>query len=70
MLNRNLSKENLKLFACNSEFMQDFFTRVMGIVNQIRFYRGYLRDQSIVEFFSRSLPTKFDGYWRNENLTL
>jgi len=40
--------------------MQYFFTRVMGLVNQIRSYGEDLKDQKNVEKKLRILPTKFD----------
>jgi hypothetical protein len=42
----------------NLESMQDFFTRVMGIVNQIRSHREDLTNQKIVINNLRSLPDK------------
>jgi len=41
--------------------MQDFFTRVMGIVNQIISYGEDLTDWKIVENVLRSLLSKFDA---------
>jgi hypothetical protein len=41
--------------------MQVFFTRVMGILNQLSSYGEDLRDQEIVEKVLRSLIEKFDG---------
>ena len=45
----------------NSETIQDFLTRVMGIVNETRSYGEDLKDQKIVEKILRSFPAKFDG---------
>lgn len=45
----------------NSEFIQYFLTRVMGIVNEIRSYGEDLKDKKIVEKILKSLPAKFDG---------
>ena len=44
----------------NSESIQDFLARVMGIVNEIRSYGEDLKDQKIVEKILESLPTKFN----------
>jgi hypothetical protein len=43
-----------------SENVDQFMTRVMGIVNQIRLTGESIPDQRIVEKFLRSLPTKFE----------
>jgi hypothetical protein len=58
---QSLRREFETLCMQNSESMQDFFTRVMGIVNQIRSYGEDLTDQKIVEKILRSLPAKFDA---------
>jgi chromosome condensin MukBEF MukE localization factor len=43
-----------------SENIDQFMTRVMGIVNQIRFTGEDIPDQRIVEKVRRSLPKKFE----------
>jgi hypothetical protein len=43
-----------------SENVDQFMTRVMGIVNQIRFIGETITDQCIVEKVLRSLPKKFE----------
>jgi transposase InsO family protein len=43
-----------------SENVDQFMTRVMGIVNQIRLTGEAITDQHIVEKFLRSLPRKFE----------
>jgi hypothetical protein len=43
-----------------SENVDQFMTRVMGIVNQIRLIGGDIPDQRIFEKFLRSLLKKFD----------
>jgi hypothetical protein len=43
-----------------SETVDQFMTRVMGIVNQIRLIGETITDQRIVEKILRSLPKKFE----------
>jgi len=43
-----------------NESIQVFFTKVSGIVNQIRSYGDTIPDKKIVEKTLRSLPSKFD----------
>ena len=43
-----------------SENVDQFMTRVMGIVNQIRLTGETITDQCIVEKILRSLPKKFE----------
>ena len=43
-----------------NESVQTFFSRVAGIVNQIRSYGDTLTDKRIVEKVLRSLPPKFE----------
>ena len=45
----------------NSESIQDFLTRVMGIVNEITSYGEDSKYQKIVEKILRILPAKFDA---------
>jgi len=40
--------------------MNDFFTRTISLVNQIRTDGDTLEDQRIIEFFLRNLPLVFD----------
>lgn len=43
-----------------NESIQDFFSRVSGIVNQMRAFGETISDQKIVEKILRSLQNKFD----------
>ena len=43
-----------------SESIQEFFSRIAGIVNKIRSYGDEIKDKKIVEKVLRSLPPKFD----------
>eukprot|EP00253_Pinus_taeda_P010642 PITA_10642 len=58
---QSLKREFETLCMKSSKFIQYFLTRVMGIVNEIRSYGEYLKDQKIVEKILRSLHAKFDG---------
>ncbi|CAL2228327.1 unnamed protein product [Prunus armeniaca] len=49
-----------KLSSKENESIQVFFTKVSGIVNQIRSYGDTIPDKKIVEKTLRSLPPKFD----------
>ena len=44
----------------SNESVQNFFTKVVGIVNQMRTYGGKIVDQTVVEKVLRSLPSRFD----------
>ena len=50
--------ETLKM--TNSETIDQFMTKVMGVVNQLRMNGEELDDQIIVEKVLRCLPKKFD----------
>ena len=56
MLRRDF--ENLQM--SNSETINDFFTRALSIVNQIKSHGDTLDDQKVVENILRSLPIRFD----------
>ena len=56
MLRRDF--ENLQM--SNSETINDFFTRALSIVNQIKSHGDTLDDQKVVENILRSLPIIFD----------
>lgn len=56
MLRRYFENIFMKYF----ESMEDFFTQVMGLVNQIRSYGDTVTDQKIVEKMLRIFPFKFD----------
>ena len=43
-----------------SETMQEFFSKVSAIINQIRGYRDNINDQKIVQKILRSLSIKFE----------
>ena len=58
---QSLRREFETLCMQNSEFIQDFLTRVIGIVKEIRSYGEDLKYQKKVEKILRSLPAKFDG---------
>lgn len=51
--------ENLKMK--DSEKMNDYFSRVMEIVNQIRIYGDSISDEKIVQKVLISLPSKYDA---------
>ena len=44
----------------NSKTINDFFTRALSIVNQIKSHGDTLDDQKVVEKILRSLPIRFD----------
>ena len=50
--------ENLQM--SNSEKINDFFTRALSIVNEIKSHGDTLDDQKVVENILRSLPIIFD----------
>ena len=56
MLRRDF--ENLQM--SNSKTINDFFTRALSIVNQIKSHGDTLDGQKVVEMILRSLPIRFD----------
>ncbi|CAL8169314.1 unnamed protein product [Prunus armeniaca] len=57
---QSLWREFDNLLMKENESIQVFFTKVSGIVNQIRSYGDTILDKKIVEKTLRSLPPKFD----------
>ncbi|CAB4298508.1 unnamed protein product [Prunus armeniaca] len=57
---QSLWREFDNLLMKENESIQVFFTKVFGIVNQIRSYGDTILDKKIVEKTLRSLPPKFD----------
>ena len=57
---QNLWRDFDNIHMKDNENMQDFFSRVSVIVNQIRGYGDTFDDKRIVEKVLRSLPAKFE----------
>ncbi|KAB2600511.1 hypothetical protein D8674_042975 [Pyrus ussuriensis x Pyrus communis] len=57
---QSLWRESDNLPMKDNESIQVFFTKISGIVNQIRSYGDAILDKKIVEKTLRSLPPKFD----------
>ena len=44
----------------NNEGVQEYISRVLGVINQLRVYGDPLKDQTVVSKVLRSLPGRFD----------
>ena len=49
------------IYMKESKNVDSFFTRVIGLVTQIKSHGETLEERRIVEFFFRSLPARFDA---------
>ena len=43
------------------ELVESFYTRVIGLINQMKFYGDNIDDKRIVEKVLRSIPPKFES---------
>lgn len=57
---QSLRRDFETLFMKNSESVQDFLSRVSGIVSQMKSYGEEVGDEIVVSKVLRSLPSKFD----------
>ena len=57
---QDLWREFDNLQMKESETVQEFFSKVLAIINQIRRYRDNINDQKIVQKILRSLSIKFE----------
>ncbi|GKV47717.1 hypothetical protein SLEP1_g54586 [Rubroshorea leprosula] len=57
---QTLRKELENLCMKGSELVQDFFSRVFVIINQLKTYGDQVDDRKVVEKVLRCLPSKFD----------
>ena len=44
-----------------SETVDSFYTRVVGLINQVKYYGEDIKDQRVVEKIIRSLPPRFES---------
>ena len=56
MLRRDIG--NLQM--SNSETINDFFTRALSTINQIKYHGDTLDEKKVVETILRNLPIRFD----------
>ena len=54
------SSHNFESLMMKGEFVHDYFTNMLDIVNQIRKFGENLSDPKVVEIFLRSMPMKYD----------
>ncbi|XP_077246040.1 uncharacterized protein LOC143885879 [Tasmannia lanceolata] len=57
---QTLRRDFETLFMKGSESVQDFFSRISVIINQMKTFGENVSYQKVVEIFLRSLPNKFD----------
>ncbi|GAV64656.1 UBN2 domain-containing protein, partial [Cephalotus follicularis] len=57
---QTLRREFETIFMKGNESVQDFFSRISIIINQMRTFGENISDQKVVEKILRSLPNKFD----------
>lgn len=57
---QTLRQEFETLSMKNSEIVQNYISRVMGIINQLRRYGDFITDQTVVAKILRSLSSNFD----------